>query len=68
MIYKVTFKELNKYVDNWCEHLLNDDRNLLYAYNPECKIFVGVDNSTDNCWVEEFKTEKDCIKWLKESN
>lgn len=27
--------------------------------------FIGIDNSTGNCWVEEFITEDLCIKWLK---
>ncbi len=26
----------------------------------------AVDNTTNDCWVEEFDREKDCIEWLYE--
>lgn len=65
MIYKVKIKELSKYIEDWSTGLLNNDRDLLYAYDNGK--YIGVDNTTDNCWVEEFKTEKEVINWLKES-
>lgn len=30
----------------------------------EGKVWFGVDNSTGNCWVEEFPTEIECRSWL----
>lgn len=27
--------------------------------------YIGIDNSTGDCWVEEFITEDLCMKWLK---
>lgn len=26
--------------------------------------YIGIDNSDGNCWVEEFDTALECIKWL----
>lgn len=28
--------------------------------------FVGIDNSTNDAWVEEFKTIQDAMRWLDE--
>jgi len=28
-------------------------------------IYVGIDNRTGDAWVEEFKTEQECMSWLK---
>ncbi|MFT9495755.1 MULTISPECIES: hypothetical protein [Bacillota] len=27
--------------------------------------YIGIDNSSGECWVEEFITEDLCLKWLK---
>ena len=27
--------------------------------------YVGLDNSNGCCWVEEFRTKRACIKWLR---
>ena len=64
-IYKVKEKELIQYIEGWSTGLLLDNRYLLYSYNKDKHIYIGIDNTTDNCWVEEFKNEKDCLKWLK---
>lgn len=36
---------------------------LFYIY--ENGLYIGFDNSTGECWVEEFKSLGDCIRWLK---
>ena len=28
------------------------------------EIWTAYDSRTNDCWVEEFKTKKECIKWL----
>lgn len=28
--------------------------------------WTGIDNSTGNAWTEEFGTQAECLKWLKE--
>jgi hypothetical protein len=36
----------------------------LFIFNDN-NYFIGIDNSTSKCWVEEFITEDLCVKWLK---
>jgi hypothetical protein len=33
-------------------------------YVLENGVYVGIDNSTGDAWVEEFTTEKQCLEWL----
>lgn len=66
-IHKVKPNVLNYYIDYWNRHILDDDRELLYGYDDESGSYIGIDNTTDNCWVEEFGSEEDCLNWLKES-
>jgi hypothetical protein len=28
------------------------------------QVYIGIDNSTGEAWVEEFETEEECIHWL----
>lgn len=54
---------LSNYVNNWCEHKeLPIKKDLLYC--KEDDKFVAVDNSSGNCWTEEFKTEEEVHNWL----
>lgn len=34
-------------------------------YTKENGIFIGIDNSTGHAWVEEFKSRRKCLNWLK---
>jgi len=34
-------------------------------YEIDGDIHVGIDNSTGDVWVEEFKTKEECIAWLE---
>ncbi len=54
---------LNKYIDCWSKHEelpIKDD--LLYC-KTDNKI-IALDNSSGDCWVEEFDNEIDAKKWL----
>lgn len=54
---------LDKYISAWHEKKelpLNINR----LYCKKDNFFIGVDNLTNNCWTEEFKTEKDVQNWL----
>jgi hypothetical protein len=33
-------------------------------YTMESGMFVGIDNSTGDAWVEEFQSEMECRDWL----
>lgn len=66
-IHKVKLNVLNYYIDYWTRNILDDDRELLYSYDDESGKYIGIDNTSNDCWVEEFESEKDCLEWLKES-
>ena len=34
-------------------------------YTKENGMYVGIDNSTGHAWVEEFKSRRQCLKWLR---
>lgn len=63
-IYKVSPEELNEYVDRWTDKKeLNLDYSLLYC-QKENFCYVAVDNSSGECYVEEFETEAQAVYWL----
>lgn len=37
---------------------------LFYQFDTESGRYIGIDNSTGNAWVEDFKTLEECKKWL----
>jgi hypothetical protein len=50
----------------------NDAINILARREPiglfickEENYFIGIDNSTGDCWTEEFESSDLCIKWLR---
>lgn len=66
-ISKINQNLISKYIDEWVnkeELSINDD--LVYCEEND-ELFVAIDNSTGECYTEEFKDEKDVFKWfLKE--
>lgn len=63
-IHKVKTNVLNYYIDYWNRHILDDPRELLYGYDEESGKYIGIDNTSNDCWVEEFDNEIDVLKWL----
>lgn len=62
-ICRVSKKEISKYIDAWSKHEeLPNDNSLLYCNDGN--VFVGIDNTSGECYVEEFKTEKEVLLWL----
>lgn len=58
---------VKKYIDNWANKKDQSFKgNKLYCKDND--IFIGVNNSTNNCWVEEFNSEKDVQYWLLGKN
>jgi hypothetical protein len=54
-----------KYIDrNLAENIIfgREPRGLFIIKED---VWVGIDNLSGDAWVEEFDTEKKCIKWLK---
>lgn len=37
---------------------------IFYMYDNEANVYVGIDNSSGECWVEEFYSLEDCLEWL----
>ena len=63
-IVKVDAIVVDEYIDNWMDHKeLPTKENKIY-----CEMIAGgylaIDNSSDNCFVEEFETEKEAQMWL----
>lgn len=54
---------VKEYIENWTNKKEQSFK-VEKLYCQENNIYVAVDNSTDNCWVEEFKSEKDAQNWL----
>lgn len=54
-----------KQIDKEFYKKILDDYSILGLYYfKEGNVFIGVDNSTGDCWVEEFDSLEKCINWL----
>lgn len=38
------------------------------GYYIDNGVYVAFDNSTNDCWIEEFKTRKEALKWLNDED
>lgn len=54
-------KQINK---EQAEALIEDMKPLGKFYLEDNGVFVGFDNSTGDCFVEEFKDKDTCLAWL----
>lgn len=41
------------------------ENNGLYITENSDGTYSGIDNTTLNCWAEDFKTKAEALKWLK---
>ena len=65
MIEKVDRNIIGGYISCWEEGKpLPVDKDMIYAQDGD--LFIAVDNTSNECYVEEFKTEEDVIKWFNE--
>ena len=65
MIEKVDRSIIGEYISCWEEGKpLLVDKDMIYAQDGD--LFIAVDNTSNECYVEEFKTEEDVIKWFNE--
>lgn len=54
---------VSEYIDNWTNHkeqTFKEDK--LYCKDGDC--YVAIDDSTNDCWVEQFNSEKEAQNWL----
>lgn len=64
-IYKVPMSTITWYVNRWSRNILPDNRRkLLYSYDFESDRYFVIDNTTDNCYMKEFRDEIECLRWL----
>ena len=63
---KITAKAMSHIVDLWLEDADIAPKGQFYC--EDNGVWVACDNSTDDCWVEEFKTEAGAIGWLEDDD
>ena len=63
-VLKVNPTIFNVYEDAWLNNEKQPFENNLLYYQKDDGLFVALDNSTGNCWVEEFDNETQVIDWL----
>lgn len=61
---KITAQAMKAIVDLWIEDKKLAPDGMFYCFDNG--VWVGCDNTTNDCWMEEFKTEEDIIKWLND--
>ena len=59
---KVTAETMKNIVGLWIEDKKLAPYGMFYCFDND--VWVGCDNTTNDCWVEEFNTEDDVIAWL----
>jgi hypothetical protein len=57
--------EIKKVEGKFLHKVIEERKPLGLFYHKAGKIFVGCDNRTGEAWVEEFKSRRACIAWLK---
>lgn len=61
-IEEMTHDEISKLIDIWCGSRNKAKRTRALSF--ENGVWVAVDNSTKDCWVEEFDDKQKAIDWL----
>lgn len=64
-ICKVSQETIKLFLDLWQREHDLAGRVLIYSESDD-GCFVAVDNSTGDCWTEDFRTEDEAINWLLE--
>lgn len=60
---KITAQEMTDFIDLWVDSK-SAPKDRVYCFDNE--VWVGCDNTTNDCWVECFKTEEDVVAWLND--
>jgi len=61
---KITATEMLAIVQSWCDNHKSVPHEQFYCCDND--VWVGCDNTTGDCWVEEFQTEEEVIAWLND--
>ncbi|MBO3416808.1 hypothetical protein [Clostridium perfringens] len=60
----ITEEQAKRIIESWCDG--NSEPGIYIATCKENDKYIAIDNSTNECWVEEFRTLKGCKKYLLE--
>lgn len=61
MIEYATLLKAAQLIDSWCD---GNKIPLNKWITKDGDKYIGIDNETGDCWVEEFNSPLECIKWL----
>lgn len=62
----ITAKAMSTLVELWMEDEELAPKGRFYCFDNG--VWVGCDNVTGDCWVEEFETKEAVIQWLNDVN
>lgn len=60
----ITKEQMHKYVVDWSDKKPIPKGAFYAKYTDD--VFVGMDNWTNDCWMEDFANEADCIAWCEQ--
>ncbi|WEV23408.1 hypothetical protein [Clostridium perfringens] len=60
----ITEEQAKRIIESWCDG--KSEPGIYIAACKENDKYIAIDNSTNECWVEEFRTLKGCKKYLLE--
>ncbi|MDU1966398.1 hypothetical protein [Clostridium perfringens] len=60
----ITEEQAERIIERWCDG--KSEQGIYIAACKENDKYIAIDNSTNECWVEEFRTLKGCKKYLLE--
>ena len=63
-ITRVPRSVLLKFIDAWDEKKTERHRHVLIYCKTEDGMYIAIDNTTEDCWVEAFHHEANAIAWL----
>lgn len=63
---EISAQALNKLVEQWNDNSRSIPKSSWYAYNDQ--VWIGLDNTTGDCYVKQFDRKKDAIRWLKDND
>lgn len=64
LIQKITEKQAGRLIDRHGNNSMKKEDQGLFLIDNVNGSFSAIDNSTWNCWTEDFKTRFEAVRWL----
>ena len=64
IIRTLTEEQVSGLIDRHDNNTLTEEDQGLFLMDNVNGSFTAIDNSTGNCWTEEFKTSFEAVRWL----